>query len=185
MEHNISGQTFFLENCCACGVSFLMPVTLNRSLRNTKASFYCPNGHGQSYTRSTADKMREENNRMKQRLAQKDDEIKKKQQDAERQKRRAENLKRRLSAQKGVTTRLKKRAKAGLCPCCNRSFENLKRHMESQHKDWSPALTGEAPVAVFKSGGGAMKSNKISFYGVAPKITKVTEGMGGQVKRDI
>ena len=26
-------------------------------------------------------------------------------------------------------------AKAGTCPCCNRTFTNLARHMASKHKD--------------------------------------------------
>lgn len=33
------------------------------------------------------------------------------------------------------TKRLKKRATAGVCPCCNRSFVQLSRHMKSKHPD--------------------------------------------------
>jgi hypothetical protein len=29
--------------------------------------------------------------------------------------------------------RLAKRARNGVCPCCHRSFANVKRHMDSQH----------------------------------------------------
>lgn len=42
-----------------------------------------------------------------------------------------------LIAQKGVTTRLKNRAKNGVCPCCNRHFKNLARHMASQHPEFA------------------------------------------------
>ncbi len=28
------------------------------------------------------------------------------------------------------------RIKAGVCPCCNRSFKNVRRHMASQHPDF-------------------------------------------------
>lgn len=38
-----------------------------------------------------------------------------------------------LSAQKGVNTRLKNRVSKGVCPCCNRYFKNLHRHMENKH----------------------------------------------------
>lgn len=44
---------------------------------------------------------------------------------------------RRLKAQKGVTTRIKNRVRRGVCPCCNRYFENLQRHMESKHADYA------------------------------------------------
>lgn len=47
----------------------------------------------------------------------------------------AEAVKRSAAAYKGAATRLKNRAKAGVCPCCNRTFQNLARHMASQHPD--------------------------------------------------
>jgi hypothetical protein len=41
-------------------------------------------------------------------------------------------------AYKGVATKARKRAKAGTCPCCNRTFKQLARHMASQHPDFEP-----------------------------------------------
>lgn len=41
-----------------------------------------------------------------------------------------------LRAQKGATTRARKRAAAALCPCCNRSFVQLRRHMAAKHPDY-------------------------------------------------
>lgn len=41
--------------------------------------------------------------------------------------------KRRAASIKGHLTRYRTRVGRGVCPCCNRSFENLRRHMESQH----------------------------------------------------
>lgn len=43
-------------------------------------------------------------------------------------------------AYKGVATKAKKRAAAALCPCCKRSFVQLRRHMETQHPDYDPAV---------------------------------------------
>lgn len=34
---------------------------------------------------------------------------------------------------KGVVTKLKKRAANGVCPCCNRTFVDLARHMAGKH----------------------------------------------------
>ena len=43
---------------------------------------------------------------------------------------------RRVSAQRGVTTKLKKRIAAGVCPCCKRTFQDVSRHMKGQHPDF-------------------------------------------------
>lgn len=41
-----------------------------------------------------------------------------------------------LSAKKGQLTKLKKRVANGACPCCNRHFSDLYRHIQSQHPDY-------------------------------------------------
>lgn len=41
-------------------------------------------------------------------------------------------------AYKGAATRVRNRAKAGVCPCCKRTFKQLARHMSSQHPDFDP-----------------------------------------------
>lgn len=50
---------------------------------------------------------------------------------------RASTLERRLSAAKGQATKLRKRAANGVCPCCNRTFVQLARHMATQHPDYA------------------------------------------------
>lgn len=42
-----------------------------------------------------------------------------------------------LRSQRGATTRIKNRIGHGVCPCCTRSFGDLKRHMASKHPDYS------------------------------------------------
>lgn len=39
------------------------------------------------------------------------------------------------SATKGQLTKAKKRIGKGVCPCCNRHFTNVERHMASQHPE--------------------------------------------------
>lgn len=41
-------------------------------------------------------------------------------------------------AHKGQATRARKRAAAAVCPCCKRSFVQLRRHMEAKHPDYVP-----------------------------------------------
>lgn len=121
------------EQCCKCGVYFGLERGHHDRLRKegTKGSFHCPNGHPQHYTESEADQLRRERDRLKQQLAQKDDDI-----NWQRQQRIA--AERQVSAAKGQITRLKKRANAGVCPCCNRTFANMARHMKTQHPDHDP-----------------------------------------------
>ncbi len=66
-------------------------------------------------------KLRRERDRLKQQMAQKDDEIR----EVERQ---------RLAAERKAK-RIQRRAHAGLCPCCNRTFQDVVRHMKAKHPD--------------------------------------------------
>lgn len=44
-------------------------------------------------------------------------------------------------ALKGVVTRTKKRVGNGVCPCCNRTFQQLARHMEAKHPEYADSAT--------------------------------------------
>lgn len=131
-------QTFFgtlvVEQCCSCHVHFGMTQELHNRRRQDHQNFTCPNGHGQHYTAQTE----------AERLA-KELEASRKQRDywfAE--KKRVESEKRStiraLNATKGWLHRTKRRIANGVCPCCNRSFKNLHRHMTTQHKDYTEAV---------------------------------------------
>lgn len=56
---------YFEMECISCGVPYLITRTFQQSLRRSKATFHCPNGHQASYTRTPEDDLRHE-------LAQKD-----------------------------------------------------------------------------------------------------------------
>jgi hypothetical protein len=117
------------QSCCECGCYFGVPAGFTAERRKDKRSFYCPNGHAMSYTESEADKMRRERDRLAQQVAQRDDEI-------ARQRLLREETERRLTATKGVVTRIRNRVGHGVCPCCTRTFGNLQRHMKTQHPDY-------------------------------------------------
>ena len=51
---------------------------------------------------------------------------------------RREQTERQLRAQKGQNTKLRKRVKAGVCPCCNRTFKQLAAHMARMHPEYEP-----------------------------------------------
>ncbi len=46
------------------------------------------------------------------------------------------NAERRRSAAIGQVTKMKNRAKAGLCPCCYRTIKQLAAHMKRKHPDY-------------------------------------------------
>jgi DNA repair exonuclease SbcCD ATPase subunit len=42
-------QTMITQTCCNCHVLFAIPEEMNTARKKDKKSFYCPNGHSQSY----------------------------------------------------------------------------------------------------------------------------------------
>ncbi len=124
----IDGRSFARLVCGECGIEHYVPKAFddNQVALGSKGGWDCPNGHRRVYRESEADVVRRERDLLKQRIAQKDDEIR-----FQRQHREA--AERQAAARKGQITRLKNRAAAGVCPCCNRSFENLRRHMDHKH----------------------------------------------------
>lgn len=143
-------DTLEAQPCPNCGIRFAAPASFFAARRKDCGKFYCPNGHVLSWHETDADRLRQERDLLKQRLAQKDDELKHKDQqiesirsywqDAED---RVSHESRRVSAAKGQVTKLKNRAAAGVCPCCSRSFQNLKSHMATKH----PAFAAEVQAA--------------------------------------
>ena len=121
---------FIAIRCGACGCLFGLSRFLYDARRADKGTFYCSNGHPRGYLESEADKLRRERDRLTQRLAEKDDEIK-------RQRDLREGTERQLSATRGVLTRIKNRVGHGVCPCCNRSFGDLTRHMKTKHPTYA------------------------------------------------
>jgi len=114
--------TLVSVECYTCGVIFGLPSQLKRNLLDNHEMFYCPNGHGQSFIGKTeAQKLRELLEQEKQKF------------DREfvlriKTEAREQEL---LKKQK----RLVQRIARGVCPCCKRSFQNVKRHMEMKHSD--------------------------------------------------
>lgn len=119
------------QDCCSCGVRFGVPAGYTANRRKDKALFYCPNGCSMSYKESEADRLRKENQRLIQDAAYKDDRIKSERERADRER----NI---AIAYKGQCTKLKKRAKQGVCPCCNRMFMDMQAHMTTKHPHFDP-----------------------------------------------
>lgn len=132
-------------NCGTCGTPFAMDEMIWNSCYNEGGFFYCPLGHSRGWstgqTPSELDKIRKEHAaelskaetiaaQLRSRLADKDSQL--------------QSVQRSASAMKGQVTKIRNRVGKGVCPCCNRSFQNLKRHMELQH----PEMAETAPASL-------------------------------------
>ena len=129
------------QDCITCFMQFRVPQGFTAARRRDGRSFYCPNGHSMSYPlgESEADKLRRERDRLVQRMAEKDDTI----HALEASRARAE---RKASAARGHVTKIKKRAANGVCPCCNRTFADLARHMGTKHPGYVSEPTSDEHV---------------------------------------
>lgn len=128
---------FVVEECNSCGIRFAVTQEFQKmrlEVRGPNNPFYCPNGHKIWYIgKSDADLQRERAERLQRQLEQAELHVK-------RQREEREAAERRAAAARGQVTKIKNRVGHGVCPCCNRTFENLAQHMTSKH----PTFTAEA-----------------------------------------
>lgn len=127
------------ETCCVCGCVFGISTKQREALLESHSYFYCPNGHSQHYTGKTEEQKRIEA------LEKERDALKRTKEwlekDVEFERTARKEIKAKLTATRGQLTKTKKRVANGVCPCCTRSFTNLRRHMQTQHPDFDDAST--------------------------------------------
>jgi hypothetical protein len=124
MTETLSYTGTLVVTRCWCGLSHAIPSDLYEQAKRRKdVVVYCPLGHTWIFRDTDEERIK----RLDRRL------------EATRDLLRAEE--RSHSATRGHLTRAKKRERrvaAGVCPCCNRSFANLARHMAGQHPSYPP-----------------------------------------------
>lgn len=112
--------------CCNCGVEFASPILFQR--HRDGEMFYCPNGHGQHYIKTTEQRLREEleAERRKRENAESD---------AQWHKSQAKGAAIQAGKARAALQRIEKRINAGVCPECHRTFKQLASHMKCKHPD--------------------------------------------------
>lgn len=129
MSTFVENQTLHADTCARCGILFAMPEHLVESLRKSHNTFYCPAGHPLKYGgRSDEEQLKSEVARLQTNIERKEALI------AE-QRLTNEQLEKSRNACKGHYRRICRRIKSGVCPCCNRTFQNLGSHMKTKHPD--------------------------------------------------
>lgn len=137
------------ETCCNCGMLFAMTSEFKNDRlkrRPNDYTFYCPRGHPQHYTgpsvarrlQQQLDEERSLRQRAEQSVAMWADDAREARASAEKERQRANGY-------KSHATRITKRAKAGVCPCCNRTFKQIADHMARQHPEFTPLKLESAP----------------------------------------
>lgn len=124
--------------CCQtdCGISFAVPNWWHKGKRETHSWFYCPNGHQQRFSQeSDLEKVRRERDIARQQIARAEQEA-------------ADAYAAKVRAEKEAK-RLRKRASAGTCPCCQRTFANMATHMKREHPQF--VADGGAKVVPIKA----------------------------------
>lgn len=109
--------------CGKCAIRFAVPQSFYDIRQVDSATFYCPLGHSQHYPAGKTEKQlaNERAEWLERQLANRDEDL------------RSERASH--SATKGQLTKAKKRAAAGVCPCCHRSFVQLSRHIATKHPE--------------------------------------------------
>ena len=112
--------------CGSCGVYHAIPLVMYQSCYDEGGFWTCPNGHSRGYSEGSIFRQLEKEKKRRMWA----------ETNAENARKDAEQSERRRIAQKSATTRLKNRAKAGVCPCCTRTFKQLAAHMKNKHPDF-------------------------------------------------
>lgn len=109
--------------CGGCGIQFAVPEAWRAEKKETGKGWYCPNGCSRVYKESDVAAAKAE---------------------LEAERDRHQRTLARLNAAetaeqkaKRELKRVNKRVSAGVCPCCNRTFQQLARHMKTKHPDHS------------------------------------------------
>lgn len=115
---------------CWCGINLAIPSNLYEYANRRKGhGVYCPLGHSFIFTNTIEEQLAREKQRH----------------EATRDLLAAEE--RSHSATRGNLTKARKRAAAGVCPCCQRTFQNVARHVACKHPDFRAEASPEGAKA--------------------------------------
>lgn len=125
--------------CGECGMDFAVPQAwLQKRVAGEggNRSFYCPNGHRRHFVGKTEEeKLREE-------LARKDAALQREREQREVAERSARAQQAQATRARNENKRIRERVGRGVCPCCNRTFQQLARHMMTKHPEYHAEADG-------------------------------------------
>lgn len=131
------GERLVTETCYSCGVLFAMAEDFFDHRQSDQKNFYCPAGHQQHYVGKSDRQKLDEAAARETALR---DQLEASIRDGE--------------TQRVELARIRQRIANGVCPCCNRSFGNVRQHMANQHPDYAVDLPAPAKAVRFECGCG-------------------------------
>lgn len=147
---------FSTMQCCSCHISFAVTARFEKDRRNDRKTFHCPQGHPQSFLAG-----QNEESRLRA--------------EVERQKELREAEAARLQRIEGERNqiarahmKMRTRVMNGVCPCCNRTFQNLLRHMHTEHE-------GQLTLRSFREAYGMTQAQLADEIGVSPAYVSMQE----------
>lgn len=123
-------ETFVVIKCGGCGVDHAITQSYIDARRKDGKTWYCPNQCPRVYRETEADRLRKELETTRNRA-----DYYRRAEESEREQH--DRTKRSRARYKGEVTRVKNRVGRGVCPCCNRHFANLERHMANKHPSYT------------------------------------------------
>ena len=127
MARFVENEWLETHTCGKCGIVWAMPRRFIDARREDKATFYCPNGDPRVFSESTAERLRRD--------------LERERQVREAAEARAGKAEHGLAQVTTAHRKMRQRVMNGVCPCCNRSFGNLREHMKTEHPDFGNVLT--------------------------------------------
>lgn len=122
------GDRHVITQCGTCSVWHTVPKIVWDTQIREGGYHYCPNGHSRGWKTGTEkeeqERIRRERDRLRQDAARLADEI--------------AAAKTRADEAEHKYLKARQRAAAGVCPCCNRTFVNVQRHMKTKHPNVVP-----------------------------------------------
>lgn len=121
MTKYVDNISFVTQTCCKCNMPFAMTERFNDARISDHTTWYCPAGHPQIYRKGAS-----EEEKLKAELARTESMLEA-----------AQARSSKIAQERDDVTRAHRKMRAsvmnGVCPCCNRTFQNLMRHMKSEH----------------------------------------------------
>ncbi len=127
-------------DCGGCGGTYALSSHFLDNRRKDGESWTCP------YCRQWMAYCENENDRLKKDLERQKRSTAYQMREKENYLQQRNTLERSRNGMKGVLVREQKklaRVRRGVCPCCNRHFRNVQRHMDSQHPNYKACIETE------------------------------------------
>lgn len=126
IETNVSIKLMPME--CSCGSIYGISEEKYNYCLETGHHWFCPNGCRRIFCEPVNSKLRDKIESLERQKHNLNEVI-------DIHKRTIEQLGYSVRAQKAAKTKIINRVKNGICPCCNRTFQNLQNHFKSKHPE--------------------------------------------------